>query len=199
MLGSCRVPLFGSHNALNATAAIACGLELGLGFDVIASAVESFGGVGRRLESKGEHDVVLVFDDYGHHPTELGVTLDALRDAYGDRPLTVIFQPHRYTRTRDHHEEFAAVLSKADRVGLLPIYAASEKPIVGVSSEMIVDRLRAEHGVQARVLTNLEDACGWAREVVNSGEILLTQGAGDVTRLAQMLADSFGERMQEGA
>lgn len=190
-LGICNIPLFGKHNALNATAAIACGLELGLQFDAIATALAGFGGVGRRLESRGRVDDMLVFDDYGHHPTELGVTLDALRDSFGERRLVVIFQPHRYTRTRDHHTEFADVLAKADLVGVLPIYEASEAPIVGIGSELIVERLRDRHGIQTRLLTNLDDACAWADRVCADGDLWLTQGAGDVTRLAGMLVDTL--------
>jgi len=195
-LGTTRLPLFGKHNALNAAAAVACGLELGLDFEAIATALGSFGGVGRRLEMKGEVGGVLVVDDYGHHPTELGVTLDALRGSF-DRRIVVIFQPHRYTRTREHHHEFADVLAQADAVGLLPIYAASEVEIVGVSSDLIADRLRRTHGVTTRSLTSLEDACDWAAEMAQPGDLWLTQGAGDVTRLAGMLLEVL--RRREGS
>jgi len=192
-LGATRLPLLGRHNALNAAAAVGCGLELGLTFEAIAAALLGFGGVGRRLEIQGEVDGVLVVDDYGHHPTELGVTLDALRGGF-DRRIVVIFQPHRYTRTREHHHEFADVLSRADAVGLLPIYPASEAPIVGISSDLIADRLRHAHGVSTRSLTGLEDACAWAAEVAQPGDLWLTQGAGDVTRLAPMLLDALQHR-----
>jgi UDP-N-acetylmuramate--alanine ligase len=108
-----------------------------------------------------------------------------------------VFQPHRYTRTRDLHAEFADVLSQADLVGVLPIYAASEDPIVGVESELIVSRLRDEYGVSTRLLTNLADACDWAREAAQGGDLWLTQGAGDVTRLAGDLLATLQERHEQ--
>jgi len=192
-LGGCRVPLFGMHNALNAAAAVASGLELGLSFEEIARALACFGGVGRRLEQKGEFGGVLVVDDYGHHPTELAVTLDALRANF-PRRLVVIFQPHRYTRTRDHYREFAAVLAKADEVGILPIYPASEAPIDGIDSELIASLLEKNTGKTVRRLSGLEEAVEWAQASARSGDLWLTQGAGDITRLAGMLVEAFRPR-----
>ncbi len=196
-LGRCRLPLFGVHNALNAAAAVSVGLELDLPFGRIAEALEAFAGVGRRLETKGDAKGVTVIDDYGHHPTEVDVTLRALREAYPDRRLVVVFQPHRYTRTRDHYSEFAEVLAQADEVGILPVYAASEKPIVGISSELVVDRLRGEHGVPTRLLVSLEDACAWAQESAREDDVWVTQGAGDVGRLAAPLLEALRDRPME--
>jgi len=193
-LGSCHLPLFGAHNALNAAASVACGLELGLDFAAIVSALEGFQGVGRRLEMKGEVDDVLVVDDYGHHPTELAVTLRALRSNFPERRLVVLFQPHRFTRTRDHHAEFADVLAQADVAGLLPVYAASETPIVGVDSDLVTSRLRDDHGVRTRSLMGIEDACAWAREEARPGDLWLTQGAGDIARLAAPLLEALRGR-----
>lgn len=198
-LGTCHLPLFGAHNALNAAAAVACGLELGLEFDAIVTALEGFQGVGRRLEMKGEVDDILVVDDYGHHPTELGVTLRALRSNFPERRLVVLFQPHRFTRTRDHHAEFADVLAQADVAGLLPVYAASETPIVGVDSDLITSRLRDDHGVRTRSLVSIADACAWAKEEARPGDLWLTQGAGDIARLAGPLLEALAERRKEGA
>ena len=198
-LGSCRIPLFGAHTALNAAAAVACGLELGLDFDTITRALEGFEGVGRRLEIKGEEDGVLVVDDYGHHPTELGVTIRALRSNFPDRRLVVLFQPHRFTRTRDHHTEFADVLAQADVVGVLPIYAASETPVVGVTSDLITARLRDDHGVRTRSLVDIDDACAWAAETARPGDLWLTQGAGDIARLAEPLLATLQRRAVERA
>ncbi len=192
-LGTCQVPLFGGHNALNAAAAVATGLELGLEFESIANALACFAGVGRRLEQRGEFDGVLVVDDYGHHPTELRVTLSALRDSF-ERRLVVLFQPHRFTRTREHHEEFAEVLSQADYVGLLPIYAASEEAIAGVESELIAARLEKDYGIPVKRLANRDDAVRWAREEAKPGDLWLTQGAGDITHLAGQLVEMLRER-----
>jgi UDP-N-acetylmuramate--alanine ligase len=197
-LGSYRLPLYGAHNALNSGAAVSCGLELGVPFDQIARALEGFQGVGRRLEIKGEVGGVLIVDDYGHHPTELGVVLDALRANFPDRRLVVLFQPHRYTRTRDHHSEFADVLARADVVGILPIYPASEDPIVGVTSDLIVGRLRDVHGVRVRSVVDVEDACEWAAEVARSGDLWVTQGAGDIARLAEPLLARLETSCSEG-
>jgi UDP-N-acetylmuramate--alanine ligase len=192
-LGSYRLPLFGAHNALNSGAAMICGLELGLAFDDVAKALEGFQGVGRRLEIKGEVRGVLVVDDYGHHPTELDVVLKALRSNFPDRRLVVLFQPHRYTRTRDHHTEFADVLAQADLVGILPIYEASEQPVVGVTSDLITSRLRDVHGVTVRSVVDVDDACAWAAAVAREGDLWLTQGAGDIARLAGPLLATLGE------
>jgi len=196
-LGSYRLPLFGQHNALNSGAAVACGLELGLEFADIATALEGFQGVGRRLEIKGEVGGVLVVDDYGHHPTELDVVLKALRANFPDRRLVVLFQPHRYTRTRDHHQEFADVLAQADLVGILPIYAASEDPVVGVSSDLITGRLRDVHGVKVRSVVDVDDACEWAASEAREHDLWLTQGAGDIARLAAPLLERLDRRQGE--
>jgi UDP-N-acetylmuramate--alanine ligase len=176
---------------------VACGLELGLDFATVSGALESFRGVGRRLEIKGEADDVLVVDDYGHHPTELAVVVRALRTNFPERRLVVLFQPHRYTRTRDHHGEFAEVLSGADAVGLLPIYAASEDPVVGVTSDLIAGRLRDDFGVRTRSLTGVADACAWAKEEARPGDLWLTQGAGDIAHLAEPLLEALRSREAE--
>lgn len=196
-IGRAHLPLFGRHNALNAAAAVSVGLELDLDFASIAESLEGFAGVGRRLETKGEVGGVRVVDDYGHHPTEVDVTLRALREGHPDRRLVVLFQPHRYTRTRDHYAEFADVLAQADLVGLLPIYEASEKPIVGVSSELIADRLRREHGVSTSLLNGIADACAWARVQAREGDVWVTQGAGDVGRLADPLLEALEARARD--
>jgi UDP-N-acetylmuramate--alanine ligase len=197
-LGTCQLPLFGAHNAMNAAAAVATGLELGLNFEQISRALVCFGGVGRRLEQKGEVGGILVVDDYGHHPTELGVTIEALRESF-DRRLVVVFQPHRYTRTRDHHEAFARVLAQADEVGILPIYAASEDPIEGVDSELIASRLEKEYSRPVKRLRTLDEAVEWAKKSARSGDLWLTQGAGDITHLADLLLCALADRIEEEA
>ena len=197
-IGSCQVPLYGKHNVLNAAAAVACGIELGLDFESIASSLACFGGVGRRLEQKGEYSGILVVDDYGHHPTELRVTLEALRASF-QRRLVVIFQPHRYTRTRDLHREFAEVLSVADEVGILPIYAASEDPIEGIDSELIAFGLEENHHVAVRRLGSLDEAVQWAMETARPGDLWLTQGAGDITYLADMLVNALRKNEEQNS
>jgi UDP-N-acetylmuramate--alanine ligase len=117
------------------------------------------------------------------------VVLKALRSNFPQRRLVVLFQPHRFTRTRDHHAEFADVLAQADMVGILPIYAASEVPVVGVSSDLITSRLRDAHHVTVRSVVDVDDACDWAATEARPGDLWLTQGAGDIARLALPLLE----------
>src|SRR6185437_14818580 len=135
----------GRHNVENALAAAAAGLELGIAFEKISAGLRAFEGVGRRMEVKGETGGVTVVDDYGHHPTEIQATLSALRERYPRRRLVVLFQPHRYSRTQSLWPEFARSFGQADRVYVLDIYPAGEKPVDGVSSRLIVDALAKTH------------------------------------------------------
>jgi len=188
--GMVRLPLLGRHNALNALAAIAAGLELGLGFDVLSELCSTFGGVARRFEVRGHRDGVTVVDDYAHHPTELSAVLEAARQALPDRRLVAVFQPHLYSRTRDFAGGFAEALMAADVVLVMPIYPAREEPIGGVSSQLIVEeanRLGHPRIVAApaadRALTLLD-------ELIEPGDVVLTLGAGDV--------DAIGRAWLEG-
>ncbi len=174
-----RVP--GLHNVRNALAAIAVGISQGVSLEAMASGLGRFGGVERRFQRLGEVAGVAIIDDYAHHPTEIAATLDAARAAYPERRLVVAFQPHLFTRTRDFAGEFGRALGRADLVFLTDIYPAREQPLPGVSSDLIANAARASgrpvawrgaRGALARALA----------ETVRPGDVVLTLGAGDITR-----------------
>jgi UDP-N-acetylmuramate--alanine ligase len=176
-----RVP--GRHNILNATAAVAIAHQLGVSADKIAEGLASFNGVDRRFQLRGKANGIAVVDDYGHHPTEISATLAAAREC-GYNKIHVIFQPHRYTRTRDLLAEFGEAFTLADTVTVLPIYAASEEPIPGVSAELLVARIR---DAEARYAPDFARAVDLTVKAAQPGDLILTLGAGSVSQLASML------------
>ena len=186
-LGILRLRLRGRHNLQNALAAVAVGLELGVPFARLAEGLAGSSGVGRRLEDHGEHGGVLVIDDYAHHPTEIRATCEVALE-WG-RPLAVLFQPHRYSRTAHFAREFADALAAADAVGLLPVYAAGEDPAAGAESSVIAEALEAKEIGAVDLLNGPEDVPGWLAERVPSGSLLLTLGAGDIGRDVPRLCD----------
>jgi UDP-N-acetylmuramate--alanine ligase len=189
-LGEITLPVVGRHNVLNALAAIAVGLELDVPFAQIADGLSRFEGVSRRFETKGEVNGVLVVDDYGHHPTEIKATLAAARQL-GKKRVVVVFQPHRYTRTRLLADEFGAAFDAADEVLITDIYAAGEVPIEGITAETLVGAARS-HGHRNVVYAgDLARAEALLREVVRPHDLVLTLGAGDVTRLGPRLLASL--------
>ncbi len=188
ILGELKLKVSGRHNVLNAMAACVCALELSIPFDLIASALAKFENVQRRLEHKGVKNGAVWVDDYGHHPTEIRATLSALREKYPDRRLVVLFQPHRYTRTKLLLKEFADSFSDASEVALLPIYPAGEKPIPGVSSDKLVPLLKKK-GVKVVLLK--DGKADRLADRIEAGTVLVTLGAGDVWKSGQKLF--FGE------
>jgi UDP-N-acetylmuramate--alanine ligase len=193
VLGPFVLHVPGRHNVLNATAAVAIGVQLGVAPDAIARGLASFRGVDRRFEVKGVVRGVTVVDDYGHHPTEIVATLRAARDA-GYARVHVLFQPHRYTRTRDLQPEFARAFGDADTLRVLDIYAASEEPIPGVDARVLVDAIRRTGTVGSGVeyaesmAAGVEALAGLARE----GDVVLTLGAGSVSQASGMLLKALG-------
>jgi UDP-N-acetylmuramate--alanine ligase len=183
-----RVP--GVHNVLNATAAIAVGVGLDIPAAQIREALENFRGVDRRFQVRGRAGGVAVIDDYGHHPTEIRATLAAAREC-GYRKIHVIFQPHRYTRTRDLMEEFATAFSDADSLVVLDIYPASEQPIEGVTGEVLARRISEKGGRPATYATCFEDAALAAAANAGDGDMILTLGAGSVSQLAPTLLEQL--------
>jgi len=179
-LGRLQLRLAGRHNLANALAAVAVGMELGVPFGQVARALAGFAGVGRRYEDHGVHGGVQVIDDYGHHPTEVSATLRVARTA--GRRVTVLFQPHRYSRTRHFRDGFAEALALADRVGLLPVYAASEAPIEGVDSGLVARALNDRGFAAVDVLGGAGAIDGWLDAHLRPGDLLLTLGAGDIGR-----------------
>jgi UDP-N-acetylmuramate--alanine ligase len=188
VLGPFDLHVPGRHNVLNATAAIAIGIQLGVTPDAIAAGLASFSGVDRRFQTKGTVRGVTVVDDYGHHPTEILATLRAARDA-GYARVHVLFQPHRYTRTRDLQPEFARAFVDADTVQVLDIYAASEEPIAGVDAGSLVDAIRRT-GTVAGGVEYAASMCAGVEalgSVARDGDIILTLGAGNVSAAGAML------------
>ena len=179
--GEVSLAVPGEHNVRNALAALGVGLGLGLTVEQMSPGVAAFRGVERRFQLLGEARDVLVVDDYAHHPTEVRATIRAARSAAPDRRLVVAFQPHLFSRTRDLAREFADALGEADEVFLLDIYPAREQPIAGVTSDLIADAMRIAH--RAPAWRGGRDALGAAlAPAVRAGDLVITMGAGDVTR-----------------
>ena len=185
-LGKIRASLPGEHNVRNALAAVAIGLELDLPFEAIKKGIEDFEGVARRFEVKGAVGGVTVVDDYGHHPTEIAATILAARQNY-DRRVVVFFQPHRYTRTQALAEQFGECFAGADTVYITDIYAAGEKPIPGVTSDLIIDKVRAAGGTDVHHAASFEAMVDQAAQGLERGDLVLTLGAGDIYKTAEML------------
>ncbi len=185
-LGEFRLHVPGVHNVLNATAAIAVGIGLDIPVLQIREALENFCGVDRRFQVRGQVAGVTVVDDYGHHPTEIRATLAAARQC-GYRKIQVIFQPHRYTRTRDLMDDFATAFADADSLQVLDIYPANEQPIEGITGEALARRICEKGNSQAAYAGSFEDAVSAAMANARDGDMILTLGAGSVSQLAPML------------
>jgi UDP-N-acetylmuramate--alanine ligase len=181
-LGGITLRSPGVHNILNTLAAVAVGFELGIDFKKIASAIKEFAGVGRRMELKGEKNGIRVMDDYGHHPTEIKATLSAIKNNWPERRLVVLFQPHRFTRTAHLYKEFGSSFGDADRVYLFEIYPAGEKPMTGVTSQLIYNSMK-ENGVAAEHYSDLDILAS----ALKKGDIVLTLGAGNVWKTGEEL------------
>jgi UDP-N-acetylmuramate--alanine ligase len=192
-LGEFTLHVPGVHNVLNATAAIAVGVGLDIPVDAIRTALDQFRGVDRRFQLRGTAAGVSVIDDYGHHPTEIKATLAAARQC-GFRKIHVIFQPHRYTRTRDLMEEFTTAFADADSLFLLDIYAASEKPIEGITGEVLAQRIREKGGKPVEYVGSVADAIGAATKAAQAGDMILTLGAGSISQLGPLIVEKLRER-----
>jgi UDP-N-acetylmuramate--alanine ligase len=191
-VGTIELHVPGHHNLLNAAAALAMGLSLGLPSAGLLEGLASFQGAGRRFELKASVAGIRVIDDYGHHPTEIDVTLTAARRYAGDGRVLVLFQPHRYSRTQAFLEDFATTLDLADLAILLEIYPASEKPIPGVSASLITDRMK-----RGKFIPNFLDASEEIIAMAKPGDVILTLGAGDVNSLAPIIAQGLERRFAE--
>lgn len=184
-LGEATIPSPGRFNILNALAALAVGLEIGLPFGRLAEACGSFRGVARRFDILGVRDDVTVVDDYAHHPTEIEAVLSAAHQAFPDRRLVVVFQPHLYSRTRDFADGFGRALLEADQVVVLPIYPAREEPIEGVDEELVVAAAHRLGHPAVSAGPSVDRACWFVGRLLSAGDVLLTLGAGDVHRVAE--------------
>ena len=194
VLGEISISPPGKHNIYNALAAVAVGLELDIPFTDIASALSTFGGVQRRMQSKGEVNGIRVVDDYGHHPTEIRATLKAIKDSWPEKRLIVLFQPHRYSRTKALFNEFLTCFHLADLLVMTDIYAASEEPEDGVSTEILLAEIK-KHG--QRHTLHVPSVSMLATEIVESlgeGDLVLTLGAGNIVCAGEELLDLLKDR-----
>jgi UDP-N-acetylmuramate--alanine ligase len=192
-LGEFTLHVPGVHNILNATAAIAVGVGLDITVDAIRTGLDQFRGVDRRFQLRGRAAGVSVIDDYGHHPTEIKATLAAARSC-GFRKIHVVFQPHRYTRTRDLIEEFTTAFEDADTLFVLDIYAASEKPIEGISGEALARTIREKGGRNAQYVSSFAEAASVAAAAAQDGDMILTLGAGSVSQLGPMVVERLNKK-----
>jgi len=192
-----KLRLPGMHNVLNSLAAIAVADELQIGDQAVVAALEKFEGIDRRFQSLGEIETavgkVLLIDDYGHHPTEIAATLAAAKSGWPQRRIMLVFQPHRYTRTRDLMDDFAAVLSDADVVVLLDVYAAGEDPIAGADGRAMARAIRSRGVVEPVFVESLDDLQPVLEGLLADGDLLLTMGAGDIGAYAASLPDRLGK------
>lgn len=183
----------GRHNVLNAMAAIAIATEIGVPDAAIQHALSGFQGVGRRMQVLGQFTTVagdvLMVDDYGHHPTEVAATLEAIRKAWPTKRLVMAYQPHRYTRTHDLFDDFARVLSEVDVLLMLDVYAAGETPIQGADSRNLCRTIRQRGKVDPIYVGKIDELGNTLKTVLQAGDLLLTQGAGDIGGMAAKLAE----------
>lgn len=181
----------GRHNALNASAAIAVATEDDISDEAILKAMAGTEGTGRRFDHLGEYEtsngVAMLVDDYGHHPTEVDVTIQAARSGWADKRLVMIFQPHRYSRTRDLYDDFANVLEQVDVLILLDVYSAGEKPIAGADGRSLSRTIRGRGKVDPIFVADINTLPSVLANVIQGGDLVLTQGAGDVGRVAKQL------------
>jgi UDP-N-acetylmuramate--alanine ligase len=195
-LGEFTLHVPGVHNVLNATAAIAVGVGLDIPVDSIRTALDQFRGVDRRFQLRGRVAGISVIDDYGHHPTEIKATLAAAKQC-GYGKIHVIFQPHRYTRTRDLIEEFTSAFDDADSLFVLDIYAASEQAIEGITGEILAQRIREKNLKNGRYVSSPAEAVEAAAAVAQDGDMILTLGAGSVSQFGPMILEKLKEREAE--
>lgn len=188
-LGRIRLNLPGIHNVTNALASIAVGRELDIAFPIIKKALETAQGVQRRLEVKGEARGVTVVDDYGHHPTEIKTTLQAARESWPNRRLVVVFQPHRFSRTQALFDDFTRSFYQSDTVLVMPIYAASEKPIAGVAADALCESIRSHGHKDAHYAAGHAESLARLTQTLTAGDVLLTLGAGDVYKVGESVLE----------
>ncbi len=193
-LGEISFNMPGAHNVLNALAAIGVALELGVSFGVIQEGFRDFGGVGRRFQVKGEVCDIMVVDDYGHHPAEIRATLAAGKSGW-DRRLVVLFQPHRYTRTKELYDDFVKAFHDAEVLVLTDIYPAGEEPIEGITAEALARSIK-QHGQKDVIhIADRDEVVDHLLEVLQPGDIFLTLGAGNVWQTGELLLRKLGKEL----
>ena len=193
LLGEMNLPVPGKHNVYNALAATAVALELDIPFEKIAEAFLGFKNANRRFQFKGEAAGVTVVDDYGHHPTEIVATLSAAKNSSGGKRTVVVFQPHRYSRTKELMDDFVVAFNNADQLFLLDIYAASEPPIEGITAEVLTENIKRFGHKNVTYIGDIDTATDKVIDVLLPGDLVITLGAGNVTRLS----DEIYEKLRE--
>jgi|TARA_B110000116_G_scaffold268904_1_gene283827 UDP-N-acetylmuramate--alanine ligase len=189
-----KVNMPGLHNVLNATAVVTVATDEGIKDSAIQQGLANFSGVGRRFQIYGEFEVAvdeptaMLVDDYGHHPREVAATIQAIREGWPERRLLMAYQPHRYTRTRDLYEDFVEVLSSVDRLVLLEVYSAGEEPIAGADGRNLSRSIRARGNLEPIFVEGVDGVPQIIKDIVEPGDIVITQGAGNVGQLAVELA-----------
>ncbi len=185
-LGELRVRMPGRHQALNALAALAVATEVGVPFDAVRAALAEFGGIHRRFEICGETNGIMIISDYGHHPAEIRATLAAAREGFGRR-LVVLFQPHRFSRTRDLFGEFLTCFDCADKLFITEIYPAGEDPIEGVTGEVLYLALKRRGHLDVSYVPDWSDLAGEAQTVLRPGDLVVVLGAGSIHEVGEMM------------
>ncbi|MCL2120675.1 MAG: UDP-N-acetylmuramate--L-alanine ligase [Clostridiales bacterium] len=185
-VGRLNLQVLGGHNLQNALGAMAAAAECGLSFSEMIRVLEEYSGAQRRLEFIGEAEEVKIYDDYGHHPTEIRTTLEAIGQI-GARRIIVLFQPHRFTRTRLLTEGFGRAFAGADELILLPVYSAGEDPIAGVDAGLIAAEVTKNRGKAPKMAADFEEACNLAEAMLTRGDLVLTLGAGNIRKAGEML------------
>ncbi|MDO8953785.1 MAG: UDP-N-acetylmuramate--L-alanine ligase [Gammaproteobacteria bacterium] len=188
--------LAGKHNALNAVATIAVAVDCEIPVESICKTLQSFAGIGRRCQVYGQIELangnkITLIDDYGHHPREIAVTYEALKNAYPKQRVVLAYQPHRYSRTEEQFEDFANVLSGTDALVMLEVYAAGEEPIVGADSKALCRAIRQRNKVEPIYVDNVDAAIELLPNILQDGDILVSQGAGDVDQIMHRLVKQF--------
>ena len=191
-LGRIVVGMPGEHNVLNALAATAVGLEMDLDIQVIKEGLKNLGGLARRFQLKGKKGDVLVLDDYGHHPTEIMATLKTAKECWPERRLVVVFQPHRYTRTKALFDRFVISFNEADVLIITPIFSAGEDVINGVTGEWLSQGIKGHGHKEVLFSPGHEDTLSTLLSIVRPGDLIITLGAGDIYGLAGKLLDELG-------
>ena len=194
VLGEINLPVPGKHNIYNALAAIAVALELEIPFEKIAESFTDFKNANRRFQFKGEAKGITIVDDYGHHPTEITATLSAAKNGGGGRRTVVVFQPHRFTRTQELMDEFALCFNNADVLYVLDIYAASENPIEGITAEILTENIKKYGHKNAQYIGDIDFAAENIVENLRENDLVITLGAGTVTRLSDEILENLRRR-----
>src|SRR4030095_11197605 len=187
-LGPVRLHLPGRHSATNALAAVAVGHELEIPFSGVAEALVVFTGIHRRFEIKGEPQGITIIDDYGHHPVEIRATIGAIRESW-KRPLIVIFQPHRYSRTQDLFEDFLTAFEGADRLILTEIYPAGEDSIPGATGDALYQAIKKKGHLDIEFVQDKSQIMKRLTETLKPGDVVLTLGAGDIYKVGEALVE----------